>query len=177
VIEIVAWGSSGGGRREPETGCLRDADRGRSHGVVVAVFVVSVVVVVEGDAVVLAKTQPLDPGVHAGAGSSAPTVDSRIGEVTAPELVVTCTDVGSVSHGHHAKYQPFWTVAATVSPLAKANVTAEMLLPACPSMCSPYPPPVRRRLIASARCVRFGFLSSAFRARPPLLSPKPLYVS
>ena len=54
-------------------------------------------------------------------------------EVVAPELVVTVTEVGVLIHGHHAKYQPLLTVAATVLPLANMNVTAETSLPACPS--------------------------------------------
>jgi hypothetical protein len=58
-------------------------------------------------------------------------------EVVVPELVVTVTEVGVLIHGHHAKYQPFLTVAATVLPLANLNVTAETPLPVCPSAYGP----------------------------------------
>ena len=80
-----------------------------------------------------AKTQPLDPGRHPGMTATLRALEPLRREVVVPALVVTLTEVGVLIHGHHAKYQPFLTVAATVLPLANVNVTAETPLPVCPS--------------------------------------------
>ena len=86
---------------------------------------------------VLTKTQPLDPGRHPGAIATLRLSELLRREVVVPELVVTVTEVGVLIHGHHAKYQPFFTVAAAALPLANLNVTAETSLPACPSTYGP----------------------------------------
>ena len=81
----------------------------------------------------MTNTQPLDPGWHPGVTATLWELELAKREVVVPELVVTLTEVGVLIHGHHAKYQPFLTVAATVLWLANVNVTAETSLPACPS--------------------------------------------
>jgi hypothetical protein len=86
---------------------------------------------------VLTKTQPLAPARHPGWTAPLTPLELVNGEVDVPELVLTVTDVGVLIHGHHAKYQPFVTLAATVLPLAKLNLTAETLRPACPNAYGP----------------------------------------
>ena len=69
------------------------------------------------------KTQPFEPGLHPGEmGARRVFMPAVTGEVMVPELVVTVTEVGLLIQGHQAKYQPFWTVAVTVSPLANAKL-------------------------------------------------------
>jgi hypothetical protein len=95
---------------------------------------VVVVVVVAGASGVLTNTHPREPIRHPGWIGTLVLLELVTGEVVVPELVSTVTEIGAVIQGHHAKYQPFATVAATVLPFAKLTVTAETSLPACPKM-------------------------------------------